>query len=236
MPGGSSNEVLVTSTSAYGGAVLDAVKAITMVTLTYQPDNQIRNKGEETHIGDDTYNADGTDQTKSQTVDNNVTATYEIKIENDGNTSDTFAVTGTAGGGGWTATYYDALTGGSDITSDVIGDGWSTGVLAPGASEEIRLEVTPDSTLAGGSSKEVLVTSTSAYGGAMLDAVKATTGVTFIPGDANGDGNINALDITKVERIMAELDAETPGADANQDGNINALDITKVERIIAGLD
>ena len=56
------------------------------------------------------------------------------------------------------------------------------------------------------------------------------------PGDANGDGNINALDITKVERIIAGLDAATPGADANQDGNINALDITKVERIIAGLD
>ncbi len=55
-------------------------------------------------------------------------------------------------------------------------------------------------------------------------------------GDANGDGNINAVDITKVERIIVGLDAATPGADANQDGNINALDITKVERIIAGLD
>ena len=57
-----------------------------------------------------------------------------------------------------------------------------------------------------------------------------------LPGDANGDGYINALDITKVERIIAGLDTETPGADVNQDGNINALDITKVERIIAGLD
>jgi hypothetical protein len=54
--------------------------------------------------------------------------------------------------------------------------------------------------------------------------------------DANGDGNVNALDITKVERIIVGLDASTPGADANGDGNINALDITKVERIIAGLD
>jgi hypothetical protein len=57
-----------------------------------------------------------------------------------------------------------------------------------------------------------------------------------LPGDANGDGNVNALDITKVERIIAGLDAATPGADANQDGNVNALDITKIERIIAGLD
>jgi len=38
-----------------------------------------------------------------------------------------------------------------------------------------------------------------------------------------------------VERIISGLDAETPGADANQDGNINALDITKIEIIIAGL-
>ncbi|MEK7353992.1 MAG: kelch repeat-containing protein, partial [Chloroflexota bacterium] len=60
--------------------------------------------------------------------------------------------------------------------------------------------------------------------------------VGIIPGDANGDGVVNAIDITKVERIIAHLDSPTPGADANQDGNINALDITKVERIIAGLD
>jgi hypothetical protein len=56
------------------------------------------------------------------------------------------------------------------------------------------------------------------------------------PGDANGDGVVDALDITKVERIIVGLDASTPGADANGDGNVNALDITKVERIIAGLD
>ena len=57
-----------------------------------------------------------------------------------------------------------------------------------------------------------------------------------LPGDANGDSVINALDITKVEKIIAEVDSRTPGADANQDGNINALDITKTERIIGGLD
>jgi hypothetical protein len=59
---------------------------------------------------------------------------------------------------------------------------------------------------------------------------------TVVPGDANEDGEVNALDITKVERIIAGLDAETAGADANEDGSVNALDITKIERIIAGLD
>jgi len=65
------------------------------------------------------------------------------------------------------------------------------------------------------------------------DSVDVTS---VLPGDANGDGVVNALDITKVERIVGGLDAETPGADANQDGNINSLDITKTERIAAGLD
>lgn len=55
-------------------------------------------------------------------------------------------------------------------------------------------------------------------------------------GDANGDGQVNAQDITKVERIIVHLDTPTPGADANLDGNINALDITKVERLIIGLN
>ncbi|MEK7353146.1 MAG: cohesin domain-containing protein, partial [Chloroflexota bacterium] len=60
--------------------------------------------------------------------------------------------------------------------------------------------------------------------------------VSLQAGDANGDGAINAIDITKVERIIAHLDPSTLGADANQDGQVNALDITKVERLIAGLD
>ena len=59
---------------------------------------------------------------------------------------------------------------------------------------------------------------------------------TVIPGDANGDSVVNALDITKVERIITGLDTETSGADANQDGSVNALDITRIERMIVGLD
>ena len=61
------------------------------------------------------------------------------------------------------------------------------------------------------------------------------TTTVVIPGDANGDGDVNAGDITRVEREIAHLEAATPGADANGDGKINAGDITKVERIIVHL-
>jgi hypothetical protein len=63
-----------------------------------------------------------------------------------------------------------------------------------------------------------------------------TVDVSVLPGDANGDGNINVLDMTKVARIILLLDAETPGCDANLDGFTNVLDITKIARIILGLD
>jgi len=64
--------------------------------------------------------------------------------------------------------------------------------------------------------------------------VSASFQVVALPGDCSGDGVINALDITCVERVILELDPETPGADANGDGEVNAQDITKIEIIILG--
>jgi len=57
-----------------------------------------------------------------------------------------------------------------------------------------------------------------------------------IPGDANGDGVVDTGDITKVKRIIMELDPPTPCADANQDGVIDTGDITKIKLIILGID
>ncbi len=57
-----------------------------------------------------------------------------------------------------------------------------------------------------------------------------------ILGDANGDGVVNILDMTKVARIILLLDIKTPGADANLDGVVNVEDITKIARLILMLD
>lgn len=57
----------------------------------------------------------------------------------------------------------------------------------------------------------------------------------FRPGDANGDGVVDAADITLIERIIVGLEPYTPAADANRDGKLNTADITTVERMIAGL-
>jgi peptide/nickel transport system substrate-binding protein len=51
-------------------------------------------------------------------------------------------------------------------------------------------------------------------------------------GDANEDTSINMQDVTKVERIILELDAETTSADANQDNEISMGDVTYIELLI----
>jgi hypothetical protein len=56
------------------------------------------------------------------------------------------------------------------------------------------------------------------------------------PGDANGDGLINVLDMTKVARIILQMDPPNPAADCNQDTSINVLDMTCIARKILGLD
>jgi len=56
-------------------------------------------------------------------------------------------------------------------------------------------------------------------------------------GDANMDGAINALDITRIKRIHEGLDdmADYPPADANNDGVVNDQDVALVIQKILGL-
>ncbi|MCK4533262.1 T9SS type A sorting domain-containing protein [bacterium] len=185
------------------------------VVFSYQTDNHIKNSTEGTYIGDNIYNSDGTNQTKAQSVDNDATATYHIRLENDGNTSDTFVVTGTGGVSDWTVNYYDALSGGSDITADVTGAGWSSGALASGANTEIRVEVTPGAEAGGGTFREILVTSTS-QGDSNIDAVKACTAC----GSFEDEGSCSFTDIVpefielEKEEALLKISINVPEHDA----------------------
>jgi hypothetical protein len=56
----------------------------------------------------------------------------------------------------------------------------------------------------------------------------------YKPGDANGDGIVNCLDLTTIKMVIMILHTRTPGCDANLDGTVDALDITRAEMIIIG--
>jgi hypothetical protein len=151
-----------------------ATREVTIsTTYAYQPDNLIGSlvTGGD-YVGEGIFNADGTNQTKTQSFTCGDSATFYIKIKNAGNMTDYAIITGTGSLDSWAVTYYDALTGGSDITSQITGSGWATGSLASTETKEIRVVANYSGTIS--ATKEILVTSTSSVDGVTKDAVKAT--------------------------------------------------------------
>ena len=155
-----------------------------------KPDMMIRNAGDNTYLGNNVYNRTGTGQTKSQTVPAGQKAVYELQVQNDGTAADAFTVKGTKGGGAWTLAYFNRLTGGINITSQVTGTGWQTASLASGAARAFRAEVKAKAGTAAGTMKAVLVTATSGHDATKKDAVKAVTTV----GGASSLAVISSLD------------------------------------------
>ena len=78
----------------------------------------------------------------------------------DGNSGESFLVTGNASDSSWTVRY-TLITTGTDITSQVTGAGWTTPVLGPGVTTGICVQLTPSVNLATGASKTLLVTGAS---------------------------------------------------------------------------
>lgn len=59
----------------------------------------------------------------------------------------------------------------------------------------------------------------------------------IIPGDMNGDGKANALDLIRLKKYIADNTTELPGnGDVNGDGKINALDLIRLKKYIANND
>lgn len=150
-------DVPISVASAATALVVDQVKAST-TRVGEQADGLIKRSVDATYDGGDVINDDGTNQTKLQSVSTDVKAVYHVQIENNSSTRpEVFNLTGPAGGSGWTVEYYSALTGGSNITTSVTGAGYRLPQLAAGASTYVRAEVTPDATVAGGATKDLLI-------------------------------------------------------------------------------
>ena len=121
------------------------------------------------------YNTTGASQTATRGLAAGAKGTFVIKAQNDGNLTESFKVTGTAGGAGWTVKYYSAPSGGMDLTPYVTGAiGWTIPSLAPGATKEFRVEVTRGASVASGAVSSVLVTLASRADASESDVVKAT--------------------------------------------------------------
>lgn len=154
----------------------DVVRAVTV--RRWDVDALIRSANEAAYRGDNIYSADGTRQTAAQAL---VQASdgpliYFVRVQNDGNATQALRLSGPSSGTGWTAHYFSAPRGGSDITGDMSSAGWNTPMLAAGGFHVVRLELLPDNALTLGQEAAVPVRVDTASGEAS-DVVKALAGL-----------------------------------------------------------
>lgn len=78
----------------------------------------------------------------------------------------------------------------------------------------------------------------SVYAGVIANAINSSQAVSsYTPGDVNGDGYINALDVNLVRRHIAGgygVKINTLAADVNADGYVTEKDVTNLRRYIVG--
>ena len=71
------------------------------------------------------------------------------------------------------------------------------------------------------------------------NAIAAGADNSYIPGDVNSDGKVNAKDVNLTRRYIVggyDVTIKTVAADVNADGNIDAKDITNMRRYIDYLE
>jgi len=150
-------------------------------SLVERPDLWIRQGT--TWLGDGVYNADGTDQTGTQTAAGGVAKVYRARLYNDGDETEGFWIQGPAGDADWTVRYYvgGQVDPAKEVTSQVTSaTGWKRPSVPPGAVRSFCFTVTPNPGVTG--SFEVLVTATSDSAG-RVDAIKAVTTVPQVQPD-----------------------------------------------------
>ena len=59
-----------------------------------------------------------------------------------------------------------------------------------------------------------------------------------IPGDVTGDGNVNIIDVLRLQKYLAGMDVEIDpiAADVTGDGNVNVIDVLRMKKFLAGMD
>jgi hypothetical protein len=142
-----------------------AHRSWTVDTQTHRPDNQIATGI--SYVGNDIYNANGTNQTKTLKAKVGKTVSFKIRIENDGSGTDPLTVLGGGSAKGYSVTY---LAGTTNITSKVVAGTYKL-TLGVGQSTVLKMTVKVGSTAV--TARSILVKTSADHEPTRLDAVKA---------------------------------------------------------------
>lgn len=137
-----SNLTLLVSAGKDGvPSTTDVVKAITTGKPAAQPDLEIKLAADPNYIGANVLNIDGTNQSKSIPLPVQKTQVFNLRVQNTSAFTSDLVVQGEAIPAGWTVKYFDAPTGGNEVTASVIAGGWRLANMVAGATREFRAEI-----------------------------------------------------------------------------------------------
>jgi hypothetical protein len=191
---------------ADGEKPLVHVWAASSGALTARPDALIRAHGDAAWVGDGIYGSSGAGQSRRRPASAQRHALFQLRVRNDGPSAARFRVTGTSGDPQWSVRY-GAL--GANLTPEVTGTGWTTPLLAPGATAMLALSVWPRSAVEAGARKAVRVRSESLDTPAVLDVVRAVA----VADPLTGPAGVTALTAEPTARgAQVDLRLSGPGA------------------------
>jgi hypothetical protein len=159
------------------GTEKDRRKPVAVVGFVgaYQPDATIARFRSGLYRGNDVYNTSGSGQTQRTDVKPGRTATFYVRVQNDGTSSDTFTLEGANGKrSGFIVHYFHGTT---NITSSVWAGSFSTGAIASSEAARLRITVKARSTTDRDSLTRVRLTASSVGEAGRQDVAKANVRV-----------------------------------------------------------
>jgi hypothetical protein len=168
--------VVITLSNQAAGTVLRTPTSMTVAIAPsdQRPDGWVGTASSGGYVGDNVYNTTGRKQTRTLTAQRTKTRTFYIRVYNDGNVKNTFALTGTAARSGSTVRYYAGTT---NITTTMRSTtGWKR-TLRPGAHQLVKVRIGILRTATYGSLKPARVSASWAGDGTRTDSVKAVVKV-----------------------------------------------------------
>jgi len=175
--GGSGNGTGNTTTDAFViKSPNPATVFIARSDATEQPDMQAAAPGSSTFFGNNIYNSDGSNQIAVANIARGGSATFQLKLQNDGTAMDSFLLKGTASfSTRFTATY---RSGSTDITEAVLAGTYPVNNLAAGASRIFTVQLKASSAASQFEGSNVGLTATSVVTPSKTDTARGAVIIT----------------------------------------------------------
>jgi uncharacterized protein YkwD len=135
----------------------------------HQGDGMVRLGSDASYVGDNVYNRSGAGQSRSKRIGKRGGANFYVKVQNDGDASDTFRVRGSSHNRRFRIGYY---TLGRNVSAAVKGGSLRLRDLAPGAHRILRVRIQTRSTVPKGAARTAKVTVISTTNGT-VDVTKS---------------------------------------------------------------